>query len=203
MNTNNSYVFHIDYEAILKQVGELKGVDADFKKKAHDVVEALRHISIRVEPAMVKQSSEQDERVLWKNYQQLQEEKLSILDASHEWDLLEETAKKHNPELALQIRDAIEELVDHVAVLAETHKAHIDILEIQSSRRLNLMTLVASVIVSYLAFWYFFARDFIMNVVFPGSLSPDLNYFMSLLSLVPVFLILFWGWRERVQRYGK
>ena len=203
MNAENSYLLHVDYEAILKQVGELEGVDADFKKKAHAIVEVLHNMSIRLEPAMVKQSYEQDEKILWRNYQQLQEEKLSILDVSHEWDLLEETAKKHNSELALQVRDAIEELVDHVTVLAETHKAHIDILEIQSSRRLNLMTLVASVIISYLAFWYFFARDFIMNVVFPGSLSPDLNYFVSLLSLVPVFLILFWGWRERVQGNGK
>jgi uncharacterized FlaG/YvyC family protein len=200
MNTNDSYLFHTDYDAILKQIRELEGVDADFMKKASVIVEGLRGICIRLEPTMNKQSSEQDESVLWKNYQQLQEERLSILDLSHEWDPLEETVKRLNSELAFQIRDAIEELVEHVVVLAETHKAHIDILEIQSSRRLNLMTLVVSVVISYLAFWYFFARDFIMNLVFPSNLSPDLNYFVSLLSLVPVFLTLFWGWRERVKK---
>jgi hypothetical protein len=149
---------------------------------------------------MNKQSFQQDEIVLWRNYQQLQEQELSILDLSHEWDHLEETAKRLNSELASQIHDAIEELVEHVSVLAETHRAHIDILEIQSSRGLNLMTLVASVVVSYLAFWYFFARDFIQNLVFPNGLSPDLNYIITLLSLVPIFAIIFWGWRKRIKK---
>jgi hypothetical protein len=200
MNTNDSYVFHTDYDEILKQVCEFKDVDADFEKRARALVKALQGICIQLEPLMNKQSCQQNEIVLWRNYQQLQEQKLSILDLSHEWDHLEETAKRLNSELASQVHDAIEELVEHVSVLAETHRAHIDILEIQSSRGLNLMTLVASVVVSYLAFWYFFARDFIQNLVFPNGLSPDLNYIITLLSLVPIFAIIFWGWRKRIRK---
>jgi uncharacterized FlaG/YvyC family protein len=200
MNTNDSYVFHTDYDEILKQLSKFKDVDADFEKRTRALVKALQGISIRLEPTMNKHSSEQDETVLWRNYQQLQEERLSILDLSHEWDHLEETAKRLNPELSLQIHDAIEELVEHVSVLAETHRAHIDILEIQISRGLNLMTLVASVVVSYLAFWYFFARDFIQNLGFPNGLSPDVNYIITILSLVPIFAIIFWGWQKRIKK---
>jgi uncharacterized FlaG/YvyC family protein len=200
MNTNDSYVFHTDYDEILKQVHKFKDVNSDFEKRARALVKALQGTCVRLEPVMNKQSCEQDETVLWRNYQQLQEERLSILDLSHEWDHLEETAKGLNSDLAFQIHDAIEELVEHVSVLAETHRAHIDILEIQSSRGLNLMTLVASVVVSYLAFWYFFARDFIQNLAFPNGLSPDLNYIITLLSLVPIFAIIFWGWRKRIKK---
>ena len=200
MNTNDSYAFHTDYDEILKQVSAFKDVDADFEKRTRALIKALQDISSRLQPTMNKHSSEQDETVLWKNYQQLQEERLSILDLSHEWDHLEETAKRLNSELSLQIHDAIEELVEHVSVLAETHRAHIDILEIQISRGLNLMTLVASVVVSYLAFWYFFARDFIQNLVFPNGLSPDVNYIITILSLVPIFAIIFWGWQKRIKK---
>ena len=113
---------------------------------------------------------------------------------------MEEIAKGLSPELDFQIRDAIEELVDHVTVLAETHKAHIDVLEIQSSRKLSLMALVVSTVISYLAVWEFLAREFILNFVFPNGLSPALNYVTLVLSLVPVFVAVFWAWREQPTR---
>lgn len=199
MNTNDAYSIHTDYDEILKQISQLGGVDEGFEKTARSIVEALRGINLRLKPAMNKRSYERDERELWRNYKQLQEERLSILDLSHEWEYLEENAKKLSPELDFQIRDAIEELVEHVAVLAETYRAHIDILEIQSSRRLSLMTLAISAIISYLAVWEFLAREFILSFVFTKGLSPGLNYFTLLLSLVPVFVAVFWAWREWVQ----
>jgi hypothetical protein len=91
-------------------------------------------------------------------------------------------------------------LADHVAVLAETHKAHIDVLEIQSSRKLSLMALVVSTVISYLAVWEFLAREFILNFVFPSGLSPALNYVTLLLSLFPVFAAVLWAWREHPTR---
>jgi hypothetical protein len=200
MNTNDAYFVHPDYDEILKQVGELEGADESFRKTTRAIVEALREISVRLKPAMTKQSSERDERKLWRNYQQLQQERLAILDLSHEWDHCEETAKRLNPELDFQIRDAINELVEHVTVLAETHRAHIDILEIQGSRRLSLMTLVVSTVISYLAVWEFLAREFILSLAFPKGLSPGLNYLLLLLSLAPVFAAVLWAWRQRLSK---
>jgi len=200
MDTNDAYVIHTDYDEILKQIRELRGADEAFKNTASRVLEGLRGISLRLKPAMNKHSSERDEKELWRNYQLLQEERLAILDLSHGWDHLEEIAKGLSPELDFQIRDAIEELVDHVTVLAETHKAHIDVLEIQSSRKLSLMALVVSTVISYLAVWEFLAREFILNFVFPNGLSPALNYVTLVLSLVPVFVAVFWAWREQPTR---
>jgi hypothetical protein len=200
MDTSDAYVIHTDYDEILKQISELGGADEAFKNTASGVLEGLRGISLRLKPAMNKRSSERDEKELWRNYQLLQEERLAILDLSHGWDRLEEIAKGLSPELDFQIRDAIEELVDHVAVLAETHKAHIDVLEIQSSRKLSLMALVVSTVISYLAVWEFLAREFILNFVFPSGLSPALNYVTLLLSLSPVFVAVFWAWREHPAR---
>jgi predicted nucleic acid-binding Zn-ribbon protein len=200
MNTNDAYLVHTDYDEILRQVRELEGADEHFRKTARAIVEALRDISLRLKPTMTKQSSELDEKELWTNYQRLQEERLLILDLSHEWDRCEETTKRLNRELDFQVRDAINELVEHVTVLAETHKAHIDILEIQGSRRLSLMTLVVSAVISYLAVWEFLAREFILSLVFPKGLSPGLNYLLLLLSLAPVFVAVFWAWRQRVTK---
>lgn len=200
MDTNDAYVIHNDYDEILKQIRELRGADEAFKNTASGVLEGLRGISLRLKPAMNKHSSERDEKELWRNYQLLQEERLAILDLSHGWDRLEEIAKGLSPELDFQMRDAIEELVDHVTVLAETHKAHIDVLEIQSSRKLSLMALVVSTVISYLAVWEFLAREFILNFVFPNGLSPALNYVTLVLSLVPVFVAVFWAWREQPTR---
>jgi hypothetical protein len=199
MNSNDAYAIHTDYEEILKIVNWLEGESQSFKKATVGIIDGLRNTSFRLKPLMNRQLFEQDERVLWKNYQQLQEEKLSILDLSHEWNHLKETSSNPNTELDAQIRDAIDELVEHITVLEETLRAHIDVIEIQSSRRLSLIAIVLSVIISYLTVWYFLVKDFILNVVFSDGLSPDLNYIMILLSLAPIFFVIVWGWRERVK----
>jgi len=199
MNSKNAYAIHTDYEEILKEINGLEGESRSFKNAAGSIIDALRNTSVRLKPLMNRQLFEQDETVLWKNYQQLQEERLSILDLSHEWNHLKETSSNSKSELDAQIRDAIDELVEHIMVLEETLRAHIDIIEIQSSRRLSLMAIVLSVIISYLAVWYFLVKDFILNVVFSSGLSPDLNYIMILLSLAPIFFVIAWGWRERVK----
>lgn len=196
MNIDDTYVIHIDYEEILRQVHELKGAKEDFKEKVRAIVKALLGVTLRLKPAMHKQLYEQDEKELWKNYQQLQEEKLSILDLSHEWDHFKENIKKLNPELDFQIRDAIDELVEHVTVLAETHRAHIEILEIQSSRRLSLLVLAVSIVILYVSIWEFFANEFIINL--SNGLSSVLEYLLAVLLLVPIFVMIFWAWRKRV-----
>lgn len=199
MNSNNAYAVHTDYDEILKEVNRLESESQTFKKATIGIIEAFRDTSMRLKPLMNRQTFEQDERLLWKNYQQLQEEKLSILDLSHEWNHLKETSTKANSELEAQIHDAIDELVEHITVLEETLRAHIDIVEIQSSRRLSLIAIVLSVVISYLAVWYFLVKDFVLSVIFPSGLSPDLNYIMVLLSLVPIFGVIAWGWHERVK----
>lgn len=199
MSKNDAYAIHTDYDDILKKLNGLEGQSQTFKKEMVGIIGALQNTSVRLKPLMNRQSFEQDERVLWKSYQQLQEEKLSILDLSHEWNHLKKTSGKLDSEVDGQIRDAIDELVEHVTVLEETLRAHIDVVEIQSSRRLSLIAIVVSVIISYLAVWYFLVKDFILGVVFSGGLSPDLNYIMVLLSLAPIFFVIAWGWRERVQ----
>lgn len=150
---------------------------------------------------MNREAHSQNERQLWKEYQHLQQEKLVLLDMSHEWEYLEETVKDLNPKLNFLIKDAIDELTDHVAVLVETHRAHIDILEIQNTRRLSVNALVVSAVISYLAVWEFFAREFIVSIVFPPSLSPALNYVIVILTLVPVFVAVLWAWLNRRTRF--
>lgn len=95
------------------------------------------------------ESQGQYERELWKRYEQLQRDKLLLLDLSHEWDFLEESIKGFSKNLQFLIRDAIDELTDHVNVITETHRAHIDIMEIQNSRRLNILVLIVSTTISY------------------------------------------------------
>ena len=147
---------------------------------------------------MKKQTFSQNERELWKTYQNLQGEKLAILDLAHEWDYIEEISAGLTKEVRVLIRDAIEELEDHVAIIVETQKAHIDILEIKNSRQFGILALVVSIIISYAAVWEFFVRDIIANVKFPLGLSPDLNFAISIIALIPIFVTVIWGWRNRV-----
>lgn len=200
MNSDDSYVLHIDFDLISRHLDRLKELNQEFATEVSSIVEVLRAISLRLEPTLKKSMSEKNESVLWRHYQQLQIEKLSILDVSHEWEGFEETAKGLDSELAIQIHDTIEELMEHVTVLGETHRAHIDILEIQSTRSLSLTATVLSVIISYLAFWYVFARDIISGLVSTYDLSPDLEYILLFLSILPIFLAISWGWRQRIRK---
>jgi hypothetical protein len=197
MAENGEYAIHNDYVKISKKIDELVEVDEETVKKIMGFVAEIREIDNKLKPAMRKQSFSQDERDLWRTYQRLQGERLAILDLAHEWDYLEETSTGLGREVRLLIRDAIEELEDHVGTLIQTHKAHIDILEIKNNRQLALTALVISVVISYFALWEIFVRDFLQSLALPNGLSPALNYVIELITLVPVVIAVVWGWRWR------
>ena len=198
MTENGEYIIHNDYEKINRAINELVEIDEETAKKLKGVVLKIRAIDNRLTPTMKKQAFNQNEQELWKTYKNLQGEKLTILDLAHEWDYLEEVSLGVSKEVKVLIRDAIEELEDHVAIIVETLKAHIDILEIKNSRQFGLLALVVSIIISYAAVWEYFVRDIIAGVEFPFGLSPDLNFALSIIALVPIFVIVIWGWRQRL-----
>ena len=47
------------------------------------------------------------------------------------------------------IKDAIEELNDHINVFAESQRAHIDVLEIYNTRKIEILALIITVVISY------------------------------------------------------
>ena len=198
MTENEEYTIHNDYDKITRAISELTEIDEETTKKIEGVVSKIKIIDNKLKPAMKKQTFSQNERELWKTYQNLQGEKLAILDLAHEWDYIEEIALGLSKEVKVLVRDAIEELEDHVAIIVETQKAHIDVLEIKNSRQFGLLALVVSIVISYAAVWEFFVRDIITNVQFPLGLSPDLNFAISIIALVPIFVAVIWGWRNRV-----
>ncbi len=96
---------------------------------------------------------------------------------SHEWDYISEEIKESNPRLDFLVKDAIEELNDHMGVLAESHRAHIDILEIYNTRKIEFLALVITAVISYIAVWEFFVRDLLVSIEFPPQFeSRLLNY---------------------------
>ncbi len=136
MAENGEYSIHNDYDKIIGAINELKEIDDETAKKIKGFVLKIKAIDNRLKPTMKKQTFGQNERELWKTYQNLQGEKLIILDLSHEWEYIAETSTGLTKEVRVLLRDAIEELEDHVAIIVETLKAHIDILEIKNSRNL-------------------------------------------------------------------
>ena len=111
---------------------------------------------------------------------------------------IEPTLKREtNPKMDFLIKDAIEELNDHISVMAEYHRAYIDILEIYNTRKIEVLALVVTVIISYLAVWEFFVRDLLVSIVFPYGLSPSLNYLTVILTLLPIFATIAWAWLKR------
>lgn len=198
MTENEEYTIHNDYDKIDSAINELAEIDEETTKKLNGIISKIKTIDTKLKPAMKKQTFNQNERELWKTYQNLQGEKLAILDIAHEWDYLEEIALGLTKEVRVLIRDAIEELQDHVAIIVETQKAHIDVLEIKNSRQFGLLALVVSIVVSYAAVWEFFVRDIVTGIQFPSGLSPDLNFALSIVALIPIFVVVIWGWRSRV-----
>jgi hypothetical protein len=198
MTENGEYAIHNDYDKIIRAINELREIDEETAKKIKGFVLKIKAVDNRLKPAMKTQTFGQNERELWKTYQNLQGEKLAILDIAHEWEYLAEISTGLTKEVKVLVRDAIEELEDHVAIIVETQKAHIDILEIKNSRQLGLLALVVSIIISYAAVWEFFVREVIANVKFPLGLSPDLNFAISIVALVPIFVTVIWGWRHRL-----
>ena len=114
---------------------------------------------------------------------------------------MQATVAELNSRLDFLIKDTLEELKDHIEVLAETHRAHIDILEIFNTRRIGVLALIITAVISYLAVWEFFVRDLLISVVFPFGLSPILNYLLVVLTLLPVFVAILWAWLNRGKRF--
>jgi hypothetical protein len=197
---DDAYVIHTNYDEIIEEIGNLQNVDKERLEEITSLVNSLKDITRQLHPTIKKERYNQDEKQLWKEYQQLQEEKLVLLDLSHEWQILEKSVKGLSQNLIFLIKDAIEELTDHVEVVVETHKAHIDILEIQNTRRLSVNALLVLAIVSYLAAWEFSVREFLVTADFPYGLSPLLNYALILVTLAPMFVGVLWAWLNRQSR---
>jgi hypothetical protein len=191
----NEFVLHIDFEEIKTEIDGLPEIDKELSGKITFFLLRLKKAASRIEPTLKKETN--NERELWEEYKQLQREKLAVLDLSHEWDYIDQTVKDISPKLDFLIKDAIEELHDHISVLAEYHRAHIDILEIYNTRKIEVLALVVTVIISYLAVWEFFVRDLLVSLVFPDGLSPALNYLTLVLTLLPVFITVIWAWVKR------
>ena len=75
-------------------------------------------------------------------------------------------------------------------VFGGTLRAHVDILEIKNARRLGLITLAASITISYLAVWEFLACEFTLTFAFPAGLSSNLNHALIVITLIPMFCAL-------------
>jgi hypothetical protein len=191
----SGYVLHINFEEIKAELDTFHEVDGELKGKITSFVLRLKEAASRIEPTLKKETN--NERELWEEYKKLQREKLAVLTLSHEWDYIDQSIKDINPKLDFLVKDAIEELNDHVSVLAEYHRAHIDILEIYNTRKIEFLALIITAVVSYLAVWEFFVRDLLVSIVFPYGLSPALNYLSVVLTLLPVFVTITWSWIKR------
>jgi hypothetical protein len=193
---DKEYIIHINFNEIKDEIDKLQRVDSKAGDKLRSFAAALRETLNKIEPAM-KRVTHDDERELWKEYQQLQRAKLAVLDLSHEWGNIDQKIRDTSPKLDKSVKDAISELTDHITVLAETHRAHIDILEIYNTRKIAVLAVIVTAVISYLAVWEFFVRELLISVVFPYGLSPTLNYFLTVLSLLPVFFAVSWTWVKR------
>jgi hypothetical protein len=193
---DEEYIIHINFNEIKVEIDKLQKIDPKAGDRLRSFATELRETLTKIEPAM-KRVTHDDERELWKEYQQLQRAKLAVLDLSHEWSNIDQKIKDNNPKLDKLVKDATAELTDHVTVLAETHRAHIDLLEIYNTRKIAVLAIIVTAVISYLAVWEFFVRELLVSMVFPYGLSPSLNYFLTGLSLLPVFAAVSWTWVKR------
>jgi hypothetical protein len=200
---NGAYTVHTDYDEIVRELNKFQNVDEESVKKVSSLVASLRDLTEKLQPVLEMETHSQYERELWSRYEQLQRDKLLLLDLSHEWDFLEGNIQGFSKNLKFLIRDAIDELTDHINVIGETHRAHIDILEIQNNRRLNILVLIVSTTISYVTLWEFVAREFILNIAFPSGLSPLLNYAILVLTLLPIFALTSYAWLSRERRQSR
>ena len=193
---DSEYIIHIRFGEIKGEIDNLQRVDTKVVAKIRSFEVALKETTANIEPAM-KRVTHDDERELWREYQQLQREKLAVLDLSHEWSNIDQNVKDVNPKLDKLVKEAISELTDHIATLAETHRAHIDILEIYNTRKIEVLAVIITAVISYIAVWEFFVRDLLTSIIFPYSLSPIFNYLLAIVSLLPVFVTIAWAWVKR------
>jgi hypothetical protein len=134
---NDADIIHVNYKGIIEEIAKLQSVEKNLADKLTSFLSSLRELTLKLEPAL-KRESHEDEQQLWNEYTQLQQGKLLVLDLSHEYDNFERQVQSINPNLNVMIKDAIDELSEHISVRAETHRAHIDLLEIRNTRRISL-----------------------------------------------------------------
>ena len=196
---NNADIIHVNSEGIKEEIAKLQNTEADLANKLTSFLSSLRELTLKLEPAL-KRESHEGEQQLWREYTQLQQGKLLVLDLSHEYDNFERQVQSINPNLNIMIKDAIDELGEHVSVRAETHRAHIDLLEIRNTRRFSISAIMVSATIAYLAVWEYSVREFIDTANFPMGLSPGLNNVLSVVTLLPVFAAVFWALLRRRKR---
>lgn len=78
----SDYAVHVDYDEILRGIQQLHRADEDFRNKLVTLVKALMEIGRKLKRTTSNETLEQDEAALWRTYQQLQKERLRILDLS-------------------------------------------------------------------------------------------------------------------------
>lgn len=193
---SDAYIIHVDYDEILNGIAKLRLTDKSLVDKLASYIISLREITLKLEPVLRRESHE-DEHQLWHEYTQLQNERLLVLDLSHEYNYIEDKVQAVNPNLNIMIKDAIEELNEHITVRVQTHRAYIDILEIRHARRLNINAIVISTVIAYLAVWEYTIREFVTGIDFPLGLSPVLNYVIAVSTILPVFAVILWAFINR------
>ena len=193
---NEANIIHVDYDSISKEIAKIRSAKKDLGDKLTSFLLSLRELTLKLEPALTRESHE-DEQELWKEYTQLQQAKLLVLDLAHEYDFFQQQVQSINSGLDTMIRDAIDEINQHLSVRAEIHRAYIDILEIRNSRRVSISAIIVSATIAYLAIWEYSVREFIDTMEFPSGLSPGLNYALSVLTLIPVFIAVLWSISRR------
>lgn len=196
---SDAFVIHVNFDDLLNETAKLRNVDQSLADKLVSLVSSIRETTLKLEPALRRESHD-DEHTLWQEYTQLQKEKLLVLDLSHEYDFMEDKVQALNPDLNIMIKDALEELNEHIGVRVETHRAHIDLLEIRNARRLSINAIVISATIAYMAVWEYSFREFITSIVFPDGLSPLLNYVVAVLAILPVFVMILWSFLSRRAR---
>jgi hypothetical protein len=191
----SEFILHINFKEIHAEIDNFLKIDKKLAGEITAFILRLKEASERIEKTLRKETN--NERELWTEYKQLQREKLAVLDLSHEWDYIDQNLKDANSKLGFLVKDAIEELSEHVKVFAESQRAHIDILEIYNNRKIAVLALIITAIISYLAVWEFFVRELLVGIVFPNGLSPIMNYVLVVLTLSPVFSTIGWAWFKR------
>ena len=189
---NDADIIHVNYNGITAEISKIEKIDRNIAEKLTGFLCSLRELTVKLEPALTRESHEEEQQ-LWKEYTQLQQAKLLVLDLSHEYDAFEYQVQSINPNLNIMVKDAIDELSKHVSVRAETHRAHIDLLEIRNTRRVSISAIIVSATIAYLAVWEYSVREFIDKANFPSGLSPLLNNILAVLTLLPVFVAVFWS----------
>src|SRR5512137_1990474 len=119
---NDSDIIHVNYDGILEDIAKLQSSERNLANKLTQFLSSLRELTLELEPAL-KRESHEDEQQLWKEYTQLQQGKLLVLDLSHEYDNFERQVQSINPNLNVMLKDAVDELSEHISVRAETHRA--------------------------------------------------------------------------------